>query len=94
MVSSDDQSSSLVIDGFYKYSRNPMLLGFGLYVMGFELFFGSFSTSFLFYFLVVVIVSLWIKLIEEPEFGNRFSRNTSIIERNTFPCSKIKIEKN
>ena len=49
-----------------------MLLGFDLYIMGIGLFFGSFSTAFLFSSFVLFLVSFWIKLIEEPKLERRF----------------------
>lgn len=94
-VSPDDQSSNLVTDGVYKHSRNPMLLGFGLYLMGVGLFFGSFSTAFLFSFLVIVLVSFWIKLIEEPKLVKRFGKEyVEYREKTPFLIPEINSKRN
>jgi protein-S-isoprenylcysteine O-methyltransferase Ste14 len=74
-VAEDSQSSKLVTEGLYNYTRNPMLLGYGLLIMGAGLYYGSFTTAFILSTTVVALVSLWIKNREEPELVKRFGQD-------------------
>ncbi len=74
-VAEDSQSSRLVTEGLYSYTRNPMLLGFGVFIMGVGLYYGSFSMAFVLSTAVVALVSLWIKKKEEPELVKRFGQD-------------------
>lgn len=74
-VAEDSQSSRLVTEGLYSYTRNPMLLGYGLFISGVGLYYGSFTTAFILSTFVVALVSLWIKNKEEPELVNRFGQD-------------------
>lgn len=74
-VAEDSQSSRLVTEGLYSYTRNPMLLGYGLFIMGAGLYYGSFTTAFILSTLLVTLVSLWIKTKEEPELVKRFGQD-------------------
>lgn len=67
-------SSRLVTKRLYNYTRNPMLLRYGLFIMGVGLFYESFSTAFIFSTLLVALVSFWIKRKEEPELVKRFGQ--------------------
>lgn len=73
-VAEDSQSSRLVTKGLYRYTRNPMLLGYGLLIAGVGLLYGSFTTAFILSTLMVAVVSLWIKKKEEPELVKRFGQ--------------------
>lgn len=73
-VADDAQSSRLVTRGLYSYSRNPMLFGFGLFVLGMGLYCGSCTTAFVFSSLVVALVSAWIRKLEEPKLVERFGQ--------------------
>jgi protein-S-isoprenylcysteine O-methyltransferase Ste14 len=73
-VSPDSQSSRLVTQGLYRYTRNPMLLGYFLFLMGVGLFFGSFALALILSTLFVLVVSFWIKTHEEPELVKRFGQ--------------------
>jgi protein-S-isoprenylcysteine O-methyltransferase Ste14 len=73
-IAEDSQSSKLVTEGLYRYTRNPMLLGYGLFITGAGLYCGSFTTAFILSTLLVALVSLWIKNKEEPELVNRFGQ--------------------
>ncbi len=74
-VADDSQSSKLVTEGLYSYTRNPMLLGYGLFILGAGLYYGSFTTAFILSTLLVAVVSLWIKNREEPELVKRFGQD-------------------
>jgi len=71
-VAADAQSSKLVTGGLYRYSRNPMLFGFGLFIMGIGVYTGSITMAFLLSALVVALVSAWIRKREEPKLAERF----------------------
>jgi len=82
-VAEDSQSSRLVTGGLYRYTRNPMLLGYGLFMMGVGLIYGSFTTAFILPTLLVAAVSLWIKRKEEPELVKRFGQEYIIYRDET-----------
>ena len=82
-VAEDAQSSKLVTEGLYSYTRNPMLLGYGLFIIGLGLYFGSFTTAFILSTLLVAAVSLWIKNREEPELVKRFGQEYVRYRENT-----------
>lgn len=73
-VADDSQSSRLATKGLYRYTRNPMLLGFGLFIMGVGLYYRSFTTAFILSTLSVALVSFWIKRKEEPALVRRFGQ--------------------
>jgi len=58
-------------NGPYKYVRNPMMLGFFLYVMGWAFFFNN-AGAFLTAAVIIVLLLLELKFIEEPELTKRF----------------------
>jgi len=66
-------TQKLIIEGPYKYSRNPMWLGFGFGLIGLGILFNS--ISFLLVDLVVFVIGyLYLKLIEEKELALRFGK--------------------
>jgi protein-S-isoprenylcysteine O-methyltransferase Ste14 len=73
-VADDSQSSRLVTKGLFRYTRNPMLLGYGLFIMGVGLYYRSFTTAFILSTLSVALVSFWIKRKEEPALAKRFGQ--------------------
>jgi len=82
-VADDSQSSKLVKGGLYSYTRNPMLLGFGLFIMGVGLYCSSFATAFILSILLVTLVSIWIKRLEEPKLAKRFEKDYIEYRENT-----------
>jgi len=82
-ISSDAQSSKMVTGGIYRYSRNPMLFGFGLFILGAGIFCESFTMAFILSVLLVDLVSIWIKKREEPMLLKRFGREYSEYRRRT-----------
>ena len=70
-----DEPEKLVIDGLYKYTRNPMYLGFVLFLFGLSIFLGS-STPFLIVILFIIITNRWYIKFEESmlikKFGNEY----------------------
>jgi protein-S-isoprenylcysteine O-methyltransferase Ste14 len=70
----DCQSSHLVTSGLYRYTRNPMLFGTWLLLCGFGICFGSPTMALLISTTLVVLVSIWIERLEEPELVKRFGQ--------------------
>jgi protein-S-isoprenylcysteine O-methyltransferase Ste14 len=73
-VAQKSQSSRLVTTGLYNYTRNPMLLGYGLFISGVSLYHRSFTTAFMLSTLFVALVSFWLKKKEEPMLVKRFGQ--------------------
>jgi protein-S-isoprenylcysteine O-methyltransferase Ste14 len=64
----------LVTDGPYAYSRNPMMTGLFLVMIGIGIFTGSVTLTFIMTPLFVLVSVLEFKYIEEPELAKRFGR--------------------
>ena len=66
----------LITTGLYRYSRNPMLLGLFIFLLGLGLLLGSLSLIFIFTPTFILINVLYLKSIEEKEmekkFGNQY----------------------
>jgi protein-S-isoprenylcysteine O-methyltransferase Ste14 len=65
----------LVTDGPYAYSRNPMMTGLFMIMIGIGILFGSVTLTFLITPLFVFMSILEFKYIEEPELMKRFDKN-------------------
>jgi protein-S-isoprenylcysteine O-methyltransferase Ste14 len=61
----------LVNSGPYSYTRNPMLTGIFLFMFGIGFWIGSFSLILVFTPLFILINTLELKIIEEPELEKR-----------------------
>jgi protein-S-isoprenylcysteine O-methyltransferase Ste14 len=70
-INTFDQPGSLVVGGLYRYSRNPMYLGFALILAGAAWLFGSLS-SLLPVLLFVAISDRWYIAFEEQQMHSRF----------------------
>ena len=83
-------TKKLIIEGPYKYSRNPMWLGFGLGLIGLGILFNS--ISFLLIDLAIFVVGyLYLKLIEEKELTLRFGKEyTKYMKSVPFILPKLK----
>jgi len=57
--------NSLRISGIYRYSRNPQLLGYGLFLLGFMILYISWYS--IVWFLLYLIIS-WFMVLSEEEF--------------------------
>ncbi len=64
--------SKLITTGLYTYSRNPMLLGLFIFLIGLGVLFGSLSLIFIFTPLFILINVLYLKVIEEKEMEKKF----------------------
>jgi len=68
-----DAPRRLVISGPYRYVRNPMYVGTGLFLAGCAILFSEFSTALLWYAIAVALaVNLFILLYEEPTLRRKF----------------------
>ncbi|MFC1904377.1 methyltransferase family protein [Chloroflexota bacterium] len=64
----------LITTGLYRYSRNPMLLGLFIVLLGLGLLLGSLSLIFVFVPIFVLINVLYLKAIEEKEMAKKFGK--------------------
>jgi protein-S-isoprenylcysteine O-methyltransferase Ste14 len=79
----------LLMNGPYRYCRNPMALGGYIYYFGISCFDRSLS-SFFIVILFVIILSIIIKIGEEPELEKRFGQAYTEYKRETpFMIPKI-----
>ncbi len=62
----------LMTTGLYTYSRNPMLLGLFIFLIGLGVLFGSLSLIFIFTPLFILINVLYLKAVEEKEMEKKF----------------------
>lgn len=69
-----DAPRRLVVTGPYRYVRNPMYVGTGLFIAGFAILFWEFSATLLWYAIgIAVAVNLFILLYEEPALRRKFN---------------------
>jgi protein-S-isoprenylcysteine O-methyltransferase Ste14 len=66
------ESSRLVVDGIYAYSRNPMVLGYSLLPFGMGLMFQSIGMAFSLTPVVFLLNIILVKKREEPRLLDRF----------------------
>lgn len=62
----------LITDGPYAYSRNPMMTGLFMVIVGIGILFGSITLTFIMTPLFVFMSILGFKYMEEPELEKRF----------------------
>jgi protein-S-isoprenylcysteine O-methyltransferase Ste14 len=68
------ETSTLVTNGVYAYTRNPILLGYMLLPLGMGLLFRSLGMAIAIPALVLVIMIIRIKKWEEPDLEKRFGK--------------------
>ena len=68
-----DEPSVLVTNGLYKYSRNPMYLGFVILILGIWILMGSLSTLFV-AILFIVVTDLYYIRFEEEMLNKKFGK--------------------
>ena len=79
-----DTPTKLVVDGIYKLSRNPMYLGFTLFIAGFWLIMGSLSSLFIAISFIVVLDRYYIPFEEKvllSQFGNAYLEYKKSVRR-------------
>ena len=68
-----DAPRQLVVTGAYRYVRNPMYLGAGLFLAGFAIFFAELSSTLLWYAAGLIVgVNAFILAYEEPTLRRKF----------------------
>ena len=67
-----DETKTLVTEGPYRYTRNPMVLGYTLILSSLGILIGSVTMTLIIPSIILTIVSIWIKLKEEPALERRF----------------------
>lgn len=66
------QSTELVTTGLYRYTRNPMILGFLLLLSGIGWVSQSITAMFIIPVIALVLLWVWLKRREEPRLEQRF----------------------
>jgi protein-S-isoprenylcysteine O-methyltransferase Ste14 len=83
-LSPADPAKRLVVNGLYRYVRNPMYIGVLMILLGEALFFRS-GTMFFYTAVVFVVFNLFIRFFEEPylkkTFGEEYERYYSAVNR-------------
>lgn len=64
----------LVVSGLYKYTRNPIYIGYFMILLGEFLFFGQFLLL-IYFFLAIIGINIYVILHEEPILKKRFGKN-------------------
>ena len=77
------QSTRLVTQGPYAYTRNPMTIGYAALPCGMGLMFQSLSMAIIVPVLALVATVLWIKIKEEPALVKRFGDEYQEYKRKT-----------
>ena len=63
----------LVEKGIYKYSRNPMYIGYFFILFGEFLFFGE-VLLLVYSVFIVLFINIYLRIVEEPKLEKRFGR--------------------
>jgi protein-S-isoprenylcysteine O-methyltransferase Ste14 len=91
-VTPEVESQILVVDGLYKYSRNPMVLGYSILPLGMGLMFQSIGMVISLTPAVLVLNYILVKTREEPRLLERFGENYKGYQKKTpflFPKWRI-----
>src|SRR3989339_1708191 len=64
----------LVVNGLYKYTRNPIYIGYFMILQGEFLFFGKFLLL-IYFFLAIIGINIYVIFHEEPILKKRFGKN-------------------
>ena len=81
----------LVTDGPYAYSRNPMMTGLFMVMIGIGILFGSIALTFIMTPMFVFMSILEFKYLEEPELEKRFGKEyTEYKEKTPIIIPKIR----
>ncbi len=79
----ESQSTVLITDGIFAYTRNPMTFGYTLLPLGMGLLFRSLGMAVFIPFIVLVIQVIIIKKREEPSLELRFGEKYRTYKKNT-----------
>ena len=64
----------LVVEGLYKYTRNPIYIGYFMILLGEFLFFGQFLLL-IYFFLAIIGINMYAVFHEEPILKKRFGKS-------------------
>src|SRR3989339_553208 len=64
----------LVVEGLYKYTRNPIYIGYFMILLGEFLFFGQFLLL-IYFFLAIIGINMYVIFHEEPILKKRFGKS-------------------
>ncbi|MBY4675233.1 methyltransferase family protein [Marinobacterium arenosum] len=70
-----DEPTVLVTEGVYKYTRNPMYLGFAIAMLGFSVLMGAAISSFLLTVVFVFLTDRWYIAFEEQMMRRKFGQD-------------------
>ena len=70
-----DEPTLLVTEGVYKYTRNPMYLGFVVSLLGFAILTGAANSSFLLTVIFVLVTDRWYIKFEEQMMRDKFGQD-------------------
>ncbi len=70
-----DDPTGLVTDGVFKYTRNPMYLGFVIAMLGFAVIMGASLSSLLLTLVFFVITDRWYVVFEEKKMRAKFGED-------------------
>ena len=82
-LNGEAQSSRLVTQGPFAYTRNPMTIGYSALPCGMGLMFQSLSMSLIVPALTLIATILWVKIIEEPKLEKRFGNEYQEYKKRT-----------
>jgi len=82
-VNTFDEPDKLVNTGFYKYSRNPMYLGFLISLLGLAIIYQGAISSFFLVLVFFIVVDLWYIRFEEKAMLNKFGTEYEEYSQNT-----------
>jgi len=82
-VNTFDEPDKLVVEGLFKYSRNPMYLGFVIAIIGIAVLYQGAISSFIFAIAFFIIVDRWYIKYEERAMLSKFGKEYDIYCSNT-----------
>jgi len=82
-VNTFDEPDKLVVEGLFKYSRNPMYLGFIIAIIGIAVLYQGAISSFIFAIAFFIIVDRWYIKYEERAMLIKFGKEYEIYCSNT-----------
>ncbi len=77
------QSIELVTTGLYRYTRNPMILGFLIVLSGIGWLWQSITAIIVIPLVVLVLLWVWLKRREEPQLEQRFGDKYRVYRETT-----------
>ena len=69
-----EHPKKLVVSGLYKYTRNPIYIGYFMILLGEFLFFGQFLLL-IYFFLTIIGINMYVIFHEEPILKKRFGKS-------------------